>query len=95
MIFLFFFEKYFEVSGPKEAKICSKFQLLGKIDTYVFSDFLNDTILAQSLKIDPNYFVLKKSCFEVFGPKGAQNDFFQVLSKMNTWNFSNFFHEVT
>ena len=32
---------------------------------------------------------------EMFGQKGAQNDFFLVLRKFNGMNFSDFLHEVT
>ena len=35
-----------------------------------------------------------KICLEVFAPKGAQNEVFQNLWKINEWKFFAFLHEV-
>ena len=65
------------------------FQVLWKIDGHFY--FLDKVTVAYQRKIDLNGFFGKKICFEVFGPKGAQNEVFLVLSKVYAWNFPDFF----
>ena len=53
---------------------------------------MDKVTVAYQRKIDLNGFFGKKICFEVFGPKGAQNEVFLVLSKVYAWNFPDFFY---
>ena len=75
-------------------------EVLWKIDTKNFSDFLHNVAVARKLEIDENDSFQKQILLEVQSqnepkmcPKCVQNEVFQVLSKLSAWNFSDFLHE--
>ena len=45
-------------------------------------------------KIDPKGFCWEKFCFEVFEPRGTQDEVFQVLPKVNASYFSDYLHKL-
>ena len=79
----------FEVSSPKSSKMCQKWgftNFMKNLQSLIFCLFLCLFVFGKNL-------ITRYSARR--GPKWAQNKVFQVLSKVNAWNCSDFLHEVT
>ena len=59
----------------------------------IFPDFLCKATVTCMLKIDLKDFFFREILLRKFS--GVQNEVLHFLSKVNTWNFSDFLHEVT
>ena len=66
-------------NGPK----IRFFMFYEKVAPRIFLIFLHKVTVAYELKIVLKVFWVGKSCFEIFGPKGASN---WVLSNVSVWN---------
>ena len=70
------------------------FLVSSKINPYNFYYFLHEITVAERLKIHRNDFFGGKFCFQVFRPKGAQNEVSEVLRKVSALDFLNFCMKV-
>ena len=88
LVFLFFGHK-----GQNWPKM-RFFKFYEKLTIIIYFVFLHKVAGAYMLKIDPKGFCWEKFCFEVFEPRGTQDEVFQVLPKVNASYFSDYLHKL-